>query len=377
MKNLEHIKIKVANFKDSHKWQDVKNYIISRVSAGDYTPGDVLPSENYLCEKINVSRSTIRQAFKKLEDDGMIYRVKGKGTFLSKPNSSQNHTRLEMFGLIMPDARRSLYASLTQGFDDRLSSENFQTMICQTGNNTDKQGNLILRLLHKGIDGLAIVPVTSGDTPAYQIQTLIDNDIPVVLCHREVKGITVPTLCWDRREVGRLAGKIFIEHGHKKIAYFGVYKYGVTEEQLKGIKEMMEQAGLELPDSRIAFGLANGHSDIDVEAEREKVLEDMLLRTRPTAIFCNDDEEAERLYWLATRFSIKVPDELSIIGFGNLHRHSSTKQFISSIVIDEYELGKEAANLLCQIKNHKISNKEQVKENVKLDFYYGSSIKKM
>jgi GntR family transcriptional regulator of arabinose operon len=359
------------------KWQRVKKYILAEVAAHKYLPGDSLPSESILCERIGVARNTVRQAFDELESDGIIYRVKGKGTFLSKPNTSKNQTRLEMFGLIMPDARRSLYASLTQGFDDRLSSENFQTMICQTGNNVDKQGNLILRLLHKGIDGLAIVPATSGNTPAYQIQMLIDNDIPVVLCHRGVEGIEVPTLYWNRREVGRMAGKILIEHGHKNIAYFGVYKYGVTEEQLAGLKDSMEQAGLELPASRITFGPANGHPDIDVEAAREKALEEMLLRTRPTAIFCNDDEEAERVYWLANKFNIKVPDELSIIGFGNLHRHSSTKEFISSIVIDEYKLGKEAANLLCQIKNHKISNKEQVKENVKLDFYYGSSIKKM
>jgi len=365
----------VQSGKVSHKWQEVKKYVMSHVSAGEYGPGDVLPSENYLCDKVNVSRSTVRQAIKELESDGMVYRVKGRGTFLAKLNSSKNKTRLEMFGLIMPDIRRSLYPSLTQGFDDRLSSENFQTMVCQTGNNIDKQGNIILRLLHKGIDGLAIVPSTSEHTPAYQIQMLIDNNIPVVLCHRGVKGVEVPTLCWDRQLVGRMAGKILIEHCHKNIAYYGLYKYSVTEEQLKGLKEVMNQAGLELPASRIVFGPADELSD--TEAEREKMLEEMLLRTRPTAIFCNDDDEAERLYWLATKFNMKVPGDLSIIGFGDLHRNSITRKFISSIVIDEYELGKEAANLLCQMKNHRISIKDSFKDVVNLNFYYGSSIAKI
>ena len=362
------------NTKDSHKWQEVKNYIVSQVSCGNYSPGDVLPSENYLCGKVNVSRSTIRQAFHELENDGLIYRVKGKGTFLAELNSSKNQTRLEMFGLIMPDIRRSLYPSLTQGFDDRLSSENFQTMICQTGNNIDKQGNIILRLLHKGIDGLAIVPSTSGHTPVYQIQMLIDNNIPVVLCHRGIEGVNVPTLCWDRQEVGRMAGKILIDHGHKNIAYCGVYKYSVTEEHVKGLKEIMNQAGLDLPANRIVFGPWRESSD--TENQREKMLEQLLLGVKPTAVFCNDDDEAERLYWLVKKYNIKVPQDLSIIGFGDSHRNSVTREYISSIVVDEYEIGQQAANLLCEMKNHKTHIKDNFK-NINLNFHYGSSIAKI
>jgi GntR family transcriptional regulator of arabinose operon len=363
----------VQSGKVSHKWQEVKKYVMSHVSAGKYDPGDVLPSENYLCEKVNVSRSTVRQAFRELENDGMVYRIKGRGTFLSEPNSSKNQTRLEMFGLIMPDIRRSLYPSLTQGFDDRLSSENFQTMICQTGNNIDKQGNIILRLLHKGIDGLAIVPSTSGHTPAYQVQMLIDNDIPVVLCHRGIEGVEVPTLYWDRQQVGKMVGKVLIGHGHKNIAYYGVYKYSVTEEHIKGLKEIMNQAGLELPASHIVFGPVGESS----ESEREEMLEKLLFGIKPTAIFCNDDDEAERLYWLATKFNIKVPKDLSIIGFGDSHRHSVTREFMSSIVVDEYELGRKAAGLLCQMKNHRISIKDSFKDVVNLNFYYGSSVAKI
>jgi GntR family transcriptional regulator of arabinose operon len=370
---MSNSKIKSSSVgKVSHKWQEVKKYVMAQMSNGKYSPGDVLPSENYLCDKVNVSRSTVRQAIKELENDGMVYRVKGRGTFLSEVNSSKNQTRLEMFGLIMPDIRRSLYPSLTQGFDDRLASENFQTMVCQTGNDVDKQGNIILRLLHKGIDGLVVVPSTSGRTPAYQIQMLIDNNIPVVLCHRGVEGVDVPTLYWDRQQVGKMAGKILLDHGHRKIAYYGVYKYIVTEEHVKGLREAMMQAGVELPANHIVFG-PNG----EIDGEREKILEQLLLGIKPTAVFCNDDDEAERLYWLASKFNIKVPQDLSIIGFGDSHRHSVTREFISSIVVDEYALGREAANLLCQMKSHKMNISNNVKEMVEMNFYYGSSIVKI
>jgi GntR family transcriptional regulator of arabinose operon len=204
---------------------------------------------------------------------------------------------------------------------------------------------------------------------------LIDNNIPVVLCHRGVSGINVPTLCWDRQQVGKMAGKILLEHGHKNIAYYGFYKYSVTEEHINGLKEAMNEAGLELPASRVVFGPAGESSN--TEGQREKMLEELLLGVRPTAVFCNDDDEAERLYWLAVKFNIKVPQDLSIIGFGDSHRHSVTREFMSSIVVDEYGLGKEAANILCQIKNHRISAKDNFKNVIDLDFHYGSSITKI
>ncbi len=343
------VPIRETRGKSGHKWQEVRSYLLSQVSAGSFGPGDALPSENYLCDKIQVSRSTVRQAFRELEDEGIVYRVRGKGTFLTAAKSSSNSVSHEMFAVIVPGVRRSLYPSLTQGFDDFLYSESYQTMVCQTNNDVDKQGNIILRLLHRGIDGIAIVPSTSGKTPAFQIQLLIDNGIPVVLCHRGVEGVSVPTLTWDREEVGRMAGSLLLDSGHRDISYFGVYKYEVAESHVRGLRQVMAEAGLALPEERVVFGPAGDGPDR--EAEREKMLAGILLADhRPSAVVCSDDNEAEALYWLSQRMGIRVPDELSIVGFGDCHRNSVFRSMLTSVVIDEYELGILAARMLCQMK---------------------------
>jgi GntR family transcriptional regulator, arabinose operon transcriptional repressor len=372
---VDNIKL-ASGSKAGHKWQKIRDYIISELSSGSYSPGDAIPSENYLCEAVGVSRSTVRQAFRELENEGMIYRVKGRGTFLAEPDSSHKTNNDEMFGLIVPGIRRSLYPSLTQGFDDSLSLNSMQTLICQTNNDVDKQGNIILRLLHRGIDGVAIVPSTIGNTPAYQIQLLIDNGIPVVLCHRGVEGINVPTLLWDRKMVGRMAGEMLLEKGHINIAYFGVYKYEVSESHVLGLRQAMKDSGIELSDSNIIFGPAGDQPEIEVD--REKILANLLLSdNRPTAIFCNDDNEAEVLYWLAQRLRISVPGDLSIVGFGDCHRSTSTRRFISSIVIDEYALGLKAAEILRSIKNGALNINYSKSIPVELNVFSGASIAKL
>jgi len=362
----------IGGTKAAHKWQQVRHYILSKVSEGGYAFGDAIPSENHICERVGMSRNTVRQAFQDLENEGIIYRVKGKGTFLAEPKRAKPNTRNELLGLVFPTIRRSLYASLTQGFDDALTLQKFQTLICQTNNDVNRQGNIILRLLHKGIDGIAMVPSTDNRTPAFQIELLLDNNIPVVLCHRTVEGMDVPVLYYDKEAVGRLAGRLLLEHGHKKIAYYGVYRYAVTEAHLKGLRETMSDYGLELEDSHILFGPEGETAQQD--DLRDIALTHFVLEQKPTAVFCSDDDEAERLYWVCRKLNMRVPADISIVGFGDCHRNTFTRKFLSAVVIDEYAMGQKAAELLCAITSGalKMHNAERI--SLDMDIYRGNSV---
>ena len=68
--------------------------IIKRnISAGTLTVGDLLPSEAELCRALNISRNTVRQAIGDLEDEGLVVRKRGRGTFVSDPASSRRGVR--------------------------------------------------------------------------------------------------------------------------------------------------------------------------------------------------------------------------------------------------------------------------------------------
>jgi GntR family transcriptional regulator len=63
----------------------VKDKIADLIKSGEYAVGEQLPTELALCEQFQVSRTTVRLALQQLELEGRIYRVQGKGTFVSKP----------------------------------------------------------------------------------------------------------------------------------------------------------------------------------------------------------------------------------------------------------------------------------------------------
>ncbi|HBG28547.1 MAG: hypothetical protein A2Y10_19890 [Planctomycetes bacterium GWF2_41_51] len=355
------------------KWQAVKKFVLSEVAMGKYTQGDVLPSESYLCQHVGVSRNTIRQAFDELEKEGYINRVQGKGTFLAKFHSGKAAQKTQMFALIIPDIVRTLYPSLVQGFDHEQSIRSYQTVICQTYNDVNKQGNIILQLLNRGIDGLAIVPPTMLSTPVFQIEQLINANIPVVACHRSIAGINIPTLTWDREGVGKLAGKILLEQGHRRIAYFGVSKYSVTEAHVKGLKAVLNDAGISLQENLIIYEPASDTEEL--ENKKISMFIDLLgTKERPTAVFCNDDTEAERVYWIANKIGMKVPQDLSIIGFGNNHRDTIFRKNLTSVVVDEYSLGKKAALILHETRAGKLLMHNDQTFMIDLNIHVGTTV---
>lgn len=63
----------------------LKEILKEKIETGELKPGDLLPSERELKEKYEISRPTIRQALNELVNDGLVYREKGKGTFVAKP----------------------------------------------------------------------------------------------------------------------------------------------------------------------------------------------------------------------------------------------------------------------------------------------------
>ncbi|TCB70478.1 GntR family transcriptional regulator [Acinetobacter sp. ANC 4216] len=82
-------------------YEKVKERLHSKIQQGEYPPLSQLPSENELSELFNVSRITVRQALHKLSQEGLIFKVHGKGTFVSKPKAYQNITQLQGFAEAM------------------------------------------------------------------------------------------------------------------------------------------------------------------------------------------------------------------------------------------------------------------------------------
>jgi len=82
-------------------YEQIKKTLRQQILDGRYAPLDRMPSEHELIDRYGVSRITVRQALGDLERDGLIFRLHGKGSFVSKPKATQDLSRLQGFGEAM------------------------------------------------------------------------------------------------------------------------------------------------------------------------------------------------------------------------------------------------------------------------------------
>ncbi|MGJ0389645.1 GntR family transcriptional regulator [Microbacterium sp. CGR1] len=80
-------------------YDQLRQLIVEGITRDGLQPGDPLPGEHRLCERYGISRTVVRQALAQLEHEGLVERVKGKGTFVSRPRTSESlvHTLIGLY----------------------------------------------------------------------------------------------------------------------------------------------------------------------------------------------------------------------------------------------------------------------------------------
>jgi DNA-binding LacI/PurR family transcriptional regulator len=318
---------------------------------GNYEMGQPLPSENTLAITLGVARSTVRQAVGALEKEGLVKRIKGKGSYFRGLAKDEPAQRLEVFSLILPDIITGLYPTLVKGFDHQAGEIHQQVMICNSAFDINKQGNIILQMIDKKVAGVALVPALTPLTPPFHVRQLQEHGIPVVFCHRPVQESVAPLITCDPVQVSRLAGEAFLDLGHRQIAFFARYRYLLPEANENGLRQVLSEHGRDLPETQVYYGTSIDDSPGERTA-RSKALKAMLNAAEPvTAIFCHGDEEAEQIHQLATEMGVRVPEDLSIIGFGDCHERTGVfRNRLTSVAVNEFDLGATAARVLNEMK---------------------------
>ncbi|MDB5386357.1 MAG: araR [Planctomycetaceae bacterium] len=329
------------------KYEQLRQQIIDQITTGRLKPGDALPTERWWAEQHKLARSTVRQAMSSLEHDGLIRRLQGKGTFVHEQARDRLGDGLAVFALVLPETQAGFYPSLQRSFDEASTAVHHQLLVCNSGNNVDRQGNIILQLMDKQVAGVALVPVTLPPTPAYQIRQLQKSGIPVVCCHRRVEGVNAPLLAIPFLEIGRFVARALVERGHQRVAFFAPHRTAASQAYESGLRAGLAEGRGQVLEDCVFYGADALVDPAEHEFEIAAALEKMLHREdRPTAIFASFDSLAELIYLLLERFGLRVPDDISIVGLGGRSRSTPMMRRMSSATVDEVQIGRQAAELL-------------------------------
>ncbi len=332
------------------KHERLRRHLIKAILAGDLKAGDLLPSESVFVEQLGVARNTVRQAITSLEEEGLIRRVQGKGTFVESDVRSKLKHGQDIFALVVLETREGFYPSLLHGFESAAIDINYQALVCSTSNDVGRQADIFFQLLDKEVGGIALNPTSQPTTPAHQIRQLQKQGVPVVLLHRGVEGISAPLLSIPFPEVARIAGAALAERGHQRVALFDSQWTPLATPLLEGFNEGLRGGGCDRPAEHVFTAKTCVLREEDVLAALRKTFAQP---DRPTAIFATSDSLAEMIYVLLPQLDIRVPEDVSLVGFGGAWRDGALRQRLVSVVVDEIATGKRAVSLLHEMRSGK------------------------
>lgn len=278
------------------------------------------------------------------------YVVRGRSRLLSK---SGDLPVLKAFALIVPEIASGLSGSLQRGLVSEASTLHHQVIICNSDNSIHKQGDEILQLIHKRVAGVAVVTVTSAPTPIHHIELLQRCGIPVVLLHRDVPDTETPVIRLPLEQAGYEAGRALIAKGHRRIVLVTGMEASSSRLHEEGLTRALREAGAELPQQFVYR--VKGYAPLsmpDMEAavvEMLRELQALPLAERPTALFATFDSIAEVIYMCLMRTGLRIPDDMSLMGFGSQQRDGAVINRLNSVVVDEFRVGVQAAQFLSQM----------------------------
>lgn len=332
--------------KEKPKYQTLKEYIINVIQDGKIKQDEQIYSENELAEKFNISRQTVRQAIGELVNDGWLYRIQGKGTFVNSTNISNAP---KIIGVIISFLDNYIFPSIVQGIEQKLAKENYNIFLSCTYNRYEKEKTCIENLLNQNISGVIVESVKSSfPNPNIELyQKLAEKGIPILFIHSLYTDFQCSYLVQDDKKAGYIATKYLIDNNHKNIG--GIFKFDYKQGILRfeGFQQALNESQIDIDDNRIIWF---DDDDIEYKLKSKKII--TILKTS-TAIVCYNDEIAIKLMPTIQKLGLNIPDDISIISFDDSAMSLAVKPQLSTIVHPKNELGQRAAEIIIDLINHK------------------------
>ena len=339
------------------KYLAIAEWMKENIYRNSFKSGEKLISENQLCEKFAVSRQTARQAISTLEQEGLVTRRRGSGTYindLALANKLASHN----IGVITTYLDDHVFPYIISGAEKVLSKKNYNMTLRLTRNKVHNERTQLLSLLDADIDGLIVEGTkTALPNPNRDVyQKFYERNIPVIFINAYYQDMPCNYIVNDDVLGARLATRHLIENGHTKI--FGIFKHDDQQgnNRYKGFIDEMYDQEFNIDDRSILWYSTESQEEI-FSSEQLPALAEKLKKC--TAVICYNDQVAMRLIQLFNHTDIDIPKDLSIVSFDNTSAADIAAVPLTSITHPSKEVGKLAAqSILTMIENphHKVNH---------------------
>jgi LacI family transcriptional regulator len=250
--------------------------------------------------------------------------------------SNTTHT----LGMMLPNSSNPYFAEVAHSIELRSFEAGYNVILCTSDDAPHKQRVYLQVLAQRRIDGLIVV--SSGDDAALPA-LLTGMNIPLVLVDREIGALEYDLVETAHMQGGLLATRHLVSLGHRRIACIaGPAGLTPSEQRIAGWRLALRESGLAIHEPwLLRGGFTSQHGYAAMHAMLRQPL-------RPSAVFACNDLMAIGAMCAAYECSVRVPDELSIVGFDDIELLAYTSPPLTTVAQPKQRIGALAVDMLLE-----------------------------
>lgn len=300
--------------KKQAKYLEIIEHLRTDINSGRYRPGARLPSEAELVRRFNVSRMTVVKAIQQLQQEGLVSRRAGSGTYAMGTPSAQGR----VFGLLIPDlGQTEIFEPICRGMM-RSPSVNSHSLswghaLSTTKRKEEEAEQLCHRYVEQRVTGVFFAPLefseSRNDVNGRILQALDKAKIPVILLDRDCTEYPnrsrYDLVGLNNRPAGYIVTKHLIQQGAKRIAFLAKEHSAETVgHRIVGYREALYTHNLPISRDLVLRG----------DPADAAFVQEALRETGADAIMCANDHTAANLMQTLIALGVRIPEDIRVAG---------------------------------------------------------------
>lgn len=276
--------------------------------------------------------------------------------------------RTKMVGIIIPELNNIFCAEIITEVEDVLRGYGYATMICDCRTDVKREKEAVEFLKKRRVDGVIVMP--SGNEGKH-FAGLMKAGIPVVLLDRQLEGVDCDCVLVDNLNGAKEAVSRLIEAGHRKVGIItGPEHVFTAKERLMGYYEALKEAGVPIEQNLIS------HNEYTIAGGILGLRELVRSNTDMTAVFVANYELTMGVVIEANELGLRIPEELSVIGFDNVEFARACVPRLSIVSQPTKVIAKEVSEALLRRLDADSGQSESEIIRLKTGFAEGKSVKR-
>lgn len=272
--------------------------------------------------------------------------------------------KTEVIGIVVPSITNMFFTTVVKGIQQICKSLGYTTLLSDSEGDGQEEMNCVKKLLSRQVDGIIIIDPNTDNMVNDYYQGIAEA-IPLVFVNGCNEGLQYNFVLNDQKTGAVQALEFLIELGHRDIAFIRghqSYSYDIKEEVYR---EIMKKNCFDVKDNYI-INIGEGNN-VETADNTMKVIYSMFREEHNiTAFFACNDLMAVGALNACKKAGIKVPEEVSIVGFDNIMLSELSEPKLTTVDQNMLELGRKAADMLIDMIEHERSHSKKLVLNTRL-----------